>query len=157
MKKIEYRVFVKTINNEKHNQMYPILNFDCGLHITPSGELYCSSDPIPYLNSDYIPMRKTSWKDKNGKDIYEGDILTIPIDDNDFRKLICRFGVIQRDIYCVDEVLRPAEIECFYFEADNQETPLLPLIDYDDKKDIELMEIIGNIYENSELIKDLED
>lgn len=40
---------------------------------------------------------------------------------------------------------------------ESQETPLLPLIDYDDKKDIELMEIIGNIYENSELIKDLED
>lgn len=157
MKKIEYRVFVKTINNEKHNKMYPIYDFNGGLHITPSGELYCSSDPIPFLKSDFVAMRKTSWKDKNEKDIYEGDILMIPIDDNDFRKLICRFGVIQRDIYCVDEVLRPAEIECFYFEAEDQETPLLPLIDYDDKKDVELMEIIGNIYETSELLEDLED
>lgn len=156
MKKIEYRVFVKTINNEKHNKMYSN-DLDGGLHITSSGELYCSSDPIPFLNSDFVAMRKTSWKDKNGKDIYEGDILTIPIDDNDFRKLICRFGVIQRDIYCVDEVLRPAEIECFYFEAEDQETPLLPLIDYDDKKDVELMEMIGNIYENPEFLEELED
>lgn len=150
--KLEYRIWVKKVNGIGHNQMYPILDFSGGLHILPNGELYCSSDPIPYLDSDFVVMRKTSWVDKNKNSIYEGDILKIKIENNFERILICKYGKFKRNIVAIDGKKHIAEIEGFYFLAKDIFKYLLPLID-NEVSDTEKMEIIGNIYENPELME----
>jgi|GEM_PF-7002790 len=148
--KLEYRIWIKKINGIRHNRMYPILDFSGGLHILPNGELYCSSDPIPYLNSDFIIMRKTLWIDKNKTPIYEGDILKIKIDNTFERTLVCKYGKFQKTIVAIDGKKHIAEIEGFHFLEKDIFKYLLPLIE-NGVSDTEKMEIIGNIYENPEI------
>ena len=80
------------------------------------------------MNSDlYIPMQYIGLKDKNGKEIYEGDIIEC-------------FGNYNKGIYIID----------FY------EGGFRPFADSDDGLPYphpEECEVIGNIYENLELLK----
>lgn len=79
-------------------------------------------DDYPYI-VDAIIMQYTGLKDKNGKEIYEGDIVDT-----------------ENGIY---EVLWYGEGACFRFHIlGSLESPL----NYDDIK------VIGNIYENPELL-----
>ena len=85
-----------------------------------------------HANKDIILMQYTGLKDKNGKEIYEGDIVKYTMRDN--------FGgetgtsVVRWNDNCCG--FRP--FSC----------------DYElDKREFEIIEIIGNIYENPELIE----
>lgn len=150
--KLEYRIWIKKINGIRHKKMYPICDYNGGLHILPNGELYCSSDPIPFLNSDFVVMRKTSWVDKNKTPIYEGDILKIKIENTFERILVCKYGKFQKNIIAIDGEKHVAEMEGFYFLAKDIFKYLVPLIK-NGIADTEKMKIIGNIYENPELME----
>lgn len=83
----------------------------------------------------------TGLKDKNGKEIYEGDVCVIPdfypsvyVEDGDYKEKYEDTTV----------VIKYADA-CFYF-CDENEMPICA-VDYKE------IEIIGNIYENPELIK----
>ena len=75
------------------------------------------------LNTDHILMQYTGLKDKHGKEIYEGDILSWA--NNDSNPLCCRDIVVKWDK------------GGFQIPYDNAE----------------LWQVIGNIYENPDLLE----
>ena len=98
-------------------------------------ELYCIGDGITYMVSaeDLVLMQSTGLVDKNGKEIFEGDIL-----DYKGRKALVRWhGSYASFIYR------------FVDELQKRKTEWKPLY-------LAYMkcEIIGNIYENPELLED---
>ena len=100
-------------------------------------ELYCIGDGITYMVSaeDLVLMQSTGLVDKNGKEIFEGDVL-----DYKGRKALVRWhGSYASFIYR------------FVDELQKRKTEWKPLY-------LAYMkcEIIGNIYENPELVEDKE-
>lgn len=93
-----------------------------------------------YINRDAILMQCTGVKDKNGKLIYEGDILKFKLLE-DFRA----FGANEKYV----EIIAPITYEYGGFFIEQSENSIflgqLPMSE---------IEVIGNIYENSELLKD---
>lgn len=97
-------------------------------------ELYCIGDGITYmvLAEDLVLMQSTGLKDKNGKEIFEGDVV-----DYKGRKAIIKWhGSYASFIYrFLDELQErvsewdPLFLACYNFE------------------------VIGNIYENPELLE----
>ena len=87
---------------------------------------------------DVILMQSTGLKDKNGKEIFDGDVLACKTDDE----------VINLNIFW-DE-----EHALFMFESKkyNEQEPLAELVENNTYP----FEIIGNIYENPELLEDKE-
>ena len=83
---------------------------------------------------DYIIMQYTGLKDKNGKEIYEGDIV---ITKGDVSILyVVKFGQ-----YMYSDA-------CFFLEEISDTNPPLRFF----SRGIDQTEIIGNIYENPELL-----
>ena len=78
-----------------------------------------------------ILMQYTGLKDKNGKEIYEGDIVTSLDWDG---KFLCQYD---------------SKFACFEFYDDQTDT-FLGGASYGDK--VPLLEVIGNVYEHPELL-----
>lgn len=101
-------------------------------------ELYCIGDGITYmvLAEDLVLMQSTGLKDKNGKEIFEGDILGIETDE----------GILNVNVFW-DE-----KHALFMFESEihNEKELLAELVEDNTYP----FEIIGNIYENHELLED---
>jgi len=127
--------------------------FNTGFFVSPHNGVACSLKYIGkesegyYRNDDLILMQSTGLKDKNGKEIFEGDILR-------YVSSVCpecrhESTEYAGDTYQVSWQQRPM---CG-FEAHNSDQNDIDRnwIDPDiwDKS----MEIIGNIHENPELIK----
>lgn len=90
-----------------------------------------------YDFDDIVLMQSTGLKDKNGKDIFEGDIITNGIDIMSMK----RHGTL--GFYAE----KKGEIEFISGSADLEDFE-------DDAKAIaDSLEVIGNIYENPELLK----
>ncbi len=84
---------------------------------------------------EYIPMQYTGFKDKNGKEIYEGDILYI--DEWGYGE------VVNKDSFWIIEF---KDNEDWITEFGHWQQ---------DKKMIVDGEVVGNIYENPELLEEL--
>jgi hypothetical protein len=84
----------------------------------------------------YIPLQYTGLKDKNGKEIYEGDIVKLWFDEGE-------------EVFWNSFLVKFFE-GCFICEFLQGDTEEYPIFEYwNDSKDLE---IIGNIYENPELL-----
>ena len=88
-------------------------------------------------------MQYTGCRDKNGIEIFEGDILhwkdCEPVDDE----------MVYEDIivvYWSDEFMM--------WKAKNEDTDYIDLYDYSDNRELE---VLGNIYENPELLDEVEE
>ena len=127
---------------------------------TWTDDSYGLNDEIERIRKDYILMQYTGLKDKNGKEIYEGDILAYKTTDWQNNLLEIRYevkwGEYNNDgeyednisgygVYLIDRLwIRKGIIE------DNEHQ----IYDYQGLYGLENLEIIGNIYENPELLKD---
>ncbi|WP_373128744.1 YopX family protein [Streptococcus lutetiensis] len=96
-----------------------------------------SFDEVPA--SDFILMQSTGLKDKNGTEIYEGDIVKYKYDDTNtlaeavaYDEVLGGFGLVDND----------AQGGCIFTFGELSED-----IDFTS------LEIVGNIYENPELLK----
>ncbi|EQC0675840.1 YopX family protein [Listeria innocua] len=133
MRDIEYRAFVK-----KDKKVLPVtaLCFNRyekdAVGVSGCGDPYCTMCDDWYNFDDVLLMQYTGLKDKNGKKIFEGDIVN------------CKF--FDRMVGDIAGVIN--FIDCVWAVSDFKNKRLYQLIDVDN------IEIIGNIHENPELLEE---
>ncbi len=90
-------------------------------------------------------IQYTGLKDRNGKEIYEGDITQVF--DN---RHVVKYGIARRDMASGWTV----DIPCFYFDLITHPFKAFPIVvNIKGNHDLEDMKIIGNIYETPHLLQ----
>ena len=95
---------------------------------------YASTDESILGKGDITPMQFTGLLDKNGKEIYEGDI-------------------IQFTTYIGEIVRGKVYFENCSFKVDIEFNEQIECFDLGDNERVSEIDVIGNIYENKELLK----
>lgn len=106
----------------------------CDDNIWVIDEDSCNNEWV--LNNDLNLMQSTGLKDKNGKEIFEGDIIAIEVDDTG--------TPINARIFQNSKI----GILMFHVFEDNEDVPMVELLEDDSVA----FAIIGNIWEDSELL-----
>ncbi|EAF3327492.1 hypothetical protein CWP26_12835 [Listeria monocytogenes] len=131
MRDIEYRAFVK-----ETKKMLPVtdlcFNETEAAGVSGCGNANCTLCVDWYSFDDVVLMQYTGLKDKNCKKIFEGDIVN------------CKF--FDRMVSDIAGVIN--FIDCVWAVSDFKNKRLYQLIDVDN------IEIIGNIHENSEILEE---
>lgn len=143
----KYKVF--DIDDKKLHDVI-LINYE-----NNSVEWYNEADKKRSAFIDEVPLVQcTGLKDKNSKLIFEGDLLRYPAKDKDEETnfVICEVFFHNND--CCD-THTGFQMNRFHFKGN-----LCGIINYGRKynfipKNVEKMEVIGNIYENPELLKEV--
>jgi len=133
---------------KKENKMFDVMSL--GLAKGAKTELW---SPIRYhhlsvvpsiLKKDFILMQSTGLTDKNGKEIFEGDIVRLNTRGNPrWVAIVERFG---SGLVLIDEDDDRTKLE--------YTTCIIPRVGIFNGRNH--MQVIGNIHENPELLKDVE-
>lgn len=94
----------------------------------------------------------TGLTDKNGRKIFEGDIVKLILPDGEIRHFKVSIKNVVRKVLChpdFDDEVSRVEITGIVFEWNGYE--LFPCIDTYGVPDYKMMEVIGNIFDNPEL------
>ena len=139
MREIEFRAFVKD-----KGKIFTVKQMDLEYKMIWFEEENKAKDTMRMFDQIEL-MRYTGFQDKNGKKIFEGDILKgITEDTGKTRYAIVKFGKY-RDVNFEDSCYG------FYFESEGEQFSI-----YNGEAEgynlIEIIEIAGNIYDNPELI-----
>ncbi|EKZ1509965.1 hypothetical protein Q9B81_001012 [Listeria monocytogenes] len=135
MREIEFRAFVK-----RKKEMFPVTDLRFNRYekdavgVSGCGDPYCTMCDDWYNFDDVVLMQYTGLKDKNGKKIFEGDIVN------------CKF--FDRMVGDIAGVIN--FIDCVWAVSDFKNKRLYQLIDVDN------IEIIGNIHENPDFLEGTE-
>ena len=130
MREVKFRAWVK--DEEKMYQNIGILGELVVLEYKPTGELMYWGTP----NDGDAVMQYTGLKDKNGKEIYEGDIVSM-FQGSQKSEVLFGGGMFS--------VKRSYRTSFYHDELELRHEILFNVID--------TSEVIGNIYENPELLE----
>lgn len=102
---------------------------------------------IRLLNLDDVILEQFSYMlDKNKKEIYEGDIVSLINAYNEKLTAVCEFGIARREMGDVT-----VDIPSFYFKLSDGWKSYPIVNNYLKKHDLEIMEVVGNIHEGLKL------
>lgn len=87
------------------------------------------------VNNDLYPMQSTGLTDKNGKEIFEGDIIAIEVEDTE--------TPINAKVFCNNEI----GVLMFHDFENNEDTPMVELLEDNSVA----FAVVGNIWEHPEL------
>ena len=138
----KFRAWIKT--EKRMIETYNLLDIDFENEVIMTQKVYFENglpvdrDLDNFVFKEIELMQSTGLKDKNGKEIFEGDILTDGHTTGDIK------NHQTLGFYMVDD----EGIERFF-----SDTASLEDFDEDMKYASEILEIIGNIYENPELLE----
>jgi uncharacterized phage protein (TIGR01671 family) len=90
----------------------------------------------------------TGFRDKDGKEIYEGDILSLITEDGIKINFVCVFG----SAHIIVDTGYLCDIVGFYFEHSDGRKSFPVVYNYKGLHDAEIMEVIGNIHDNKDLL-----
>lgn len=108
---------------------------------------------LPLKDEDLILMQFTGLLDKNGNEIYEGDIVSIPLDGDETRVFEVAIETVVREVVShpsFDSATARVAITGVVFKWKGYE--LFPCVNKG-VHDNEKMEVIGNIYQNPDLLQ----
>ena len=110
-----------------------------GLHFDRGMVQYANNDnAIRFIKlENIILMQSTGLHDKNGKEIFEGDVIAIEVDDTGMP--------INARVFQNSKI----GVLMFHVFEDNEDVPMVELLEDHSVA----FEIIGNIYENPELLE----
>lgn len=96
------------------------------------------NDDIPVYPDEIELMQSAGLFDKNGKEIFEGDLIAIEVDDTE--------TPINARVFQNSKI----GVLMFHVFEDNEDVPMVELLEDNSVA----FEIIGNIYENPELLEE---
>ena len=157
MKEIKFRAW-----NKKEKRMFDVLGISWYDEVifesyADAGVGWYSRE-ITHNISDCILMQYTGLKDKNGKEIYEGDIVKGKAPYSYYNReqiYVVKFGRVEIEAGECENVYEniveamEAEIIGFYAESEFEE-----VVSFVESADVE---VIGNIYDNPELLEGKDD
>ena len=117
------------------------------------------SDIEDYFGTPYLVIPETvgectKLQDKNGTWIFEGDITRLVLDDGEVRYFTVKIETLQRMIVTTYPGFEPetAAVQVTGVIFDWHGHKLLPCVDGNGVSDVVKMEVVGNIYDNPELL-----